>query len=73
MNTYCTIIAGYYFYLCLCQAERFGDSFVLESEVSADVGATIDQAVAAAPWWLPVKGADWRHPAGPDTHTRGDN
>ncbi|XP_061114600.1 formylglycine-generating enzyme isoform X2 [Conger conger] len=23
--------------------------------------------VAAAPWWLPVKGADWRHPEGPDS------
>ncbi|XP_055999120.1 formylglycine-generating enzyme-like isoform X2 [Ostrea edulis] len=23
--------------------------------------------VAAAPWWIPVNGADWRHPNGPDT------
>uniref|UniRef100_A0A8C1X403 Sulfatase modifying factor 1 n=1 Tax=Cyprinus carpio TaxID=7962 RepID=A0A8C1X403_CYPCA len=23
--------------------------------------------VAAAPWWSPVKGADWRHPEGPDS------
>ncbi|XP_021121724.1 sulfatase-modifying factor 1 isoform X11 [Heterocephalus glaber] len=23
--------------------------------------------VAAAPWWLPVKGANWRHPEGPDS------
>lgn len=22
---------------------------------------------AAAPWWLPVNGSDWRHPEGPDT------
>uniref|UniRef100_A0A3B4TQM7 Sulfatase modifying factor 1 n=1 Tax=Seriola dumerili TaxID=41447 RepID=A0A3B4TQM7_SERDU len=24
--------------------------------------------VAAAPWWLPVKGAHWRHPEGPDSN-----
>ncbi|XP_029549736.1 uncharacterized protein LOC115150504 [Salmo trutta] len=23
--------------------------------------------VAAAPWWLPVRGADWRHPEGLDS------
>ncbi|XP_016057945.1 PREDICTED: sulfatase-modifying factor 1 isoform X4 [Miniopterus natalensis] len=23
--------------------------------------------VAAAPWWLPVKGANWRHPEGPNS------
>ncbi|XP_068265041.1 formylglycine-generating enzyme isoform X2 [Nyctibius grandis] len=23
--------------------------------------------VAAAPWWLPVKGANWKHPEGPDS------
>uniref|UniRef100_A0A2K5WPY7 Sulfatase modifying factor 1 n=1 Tax=Macaca fascicularis TaxID=9541 RepID=A0A2K5WPY7_MACFA len=26
--------------------------------------------VAAAPWWLPVKGANWRHPEGPDSTIR---
>lgn len=25
------------------------------------------QAVAQAPWWLPVKGACWRHPHGADS------
>ncbi|XP_038666683.1 formylglycine-generating enzyme isoform X4 [Scyliorhinus canicula] len=24
--------------------------------------------VAAAPWWLPVKGASWKHPEGPDSN-----
>uniref|UniRef100_H2MHZ8 Sulfatase modifying factor 1 n=1 Tax=Oryzias latipes TaxID=8090 RepID=H2MHZ8_ORYLA len=24
--------------------------------------------VAAAPWWLPVKGANWKHPEGPDSN-----
>ena len=35
----------------------------------------IKQAVADAPWWLPVDGADWRHPEGPDSDikSRGDH
>lgn len=27
--------------------------------------------VAAAPWWLPVEKADWRHPEGPDSSIEG--
>lgn len=50
------------------EAEKFGDSFVLEGELSEDVKSTIQNAVAAAPWWLPVKGADWKHPEGPDSN-----
>ncbi|XP_014671225.1 PREDICTED: sulfatase-modifying factor 1-like [Priapulus caudatus] len=52
-------------------AETFGDSFVLEALISERVKSDITQAVAAAPWWLPVKGADWRHPEGPDSDVRG--
>ncbi|XP_065191412.1 formylglycine-generating enzyme-like [Sycon ciliatum] len=50
------------------EAEAFGDSFVLEIMISEEIKKDIDSAVAAAPWWLPVKGADWRHPFGPDTN-----
>uniref|UniRef100_A0A663M5L1 Sulfatase modifying factor 1 n=1 Tax=Athene cunicularia TaxID=194338 RepID=A0A663M5L1_ATHCN len=49
------------------EAEKFGDSFVFEGMLSEEVKADIHQAVAAAPWWLPVKGANWRHPEGPDS------
>ncbi|XP_039766166.1 formylglycine-generating enzyme isoform X3 [Ornithorhynchus anatinus] len=49
------------------EAEKFGDSFVFESMLSEQVKTGIHQAVAAAPWWLPVKGANWRHPEGPDS------
>nr|XP_054751108.1 formylglycine-generating enzyme-like [Lytechinus pictus] len=49
------------------EAENFGDSFVLEARISEEVKKDISQVVAAAPWWLPVKGADWRHPEGPDS------
>ncbi|XP_064289211.1 formylglycine-generating enzyme [Passer domesticus] len=50
------------------EAEKFGDSFVFEGLLSEAVKADIHQAVAAAPWWLPVKGASWRHPEGPDSN-----
>ncbi|XP_048872781.1 formylglycine-generating enzyme isoform X1 [Brienomyrus brachyistius] len=49
------------------EAEKFGDSFVFEGLLSEAVKNQISQAVAAAPWWLPVQGADWRHPEGPDS------
>ncbi|XP_044518763.1 formylglycine-generating enzyme [Gracilinanus agilis] len=49
------------------EAEKFGDSFVFDSMLSDQVKSDIHQAVAAAPWWLPVKGANWRHPEGPDS------
>ncbi|XP_067159763.1 formylglycine-generating enzyme [Apteryx mantelli] len=50
------------------EAEKFGDSFVFEGMLSEEVKAEIHQAVAAAPWWLPVKGANWKHPEGPDSN-----
>ncbi|KAM3914415.1 formylglycine-generating enzyme [Leptodactylus fuscus] len=50
------------------EAETFGDSFVFEGLISEEVKSSIDKAVAAAPWWLPVKGADWKHPEGPDSN-----
>ncbi|XP_028261919.1 formylglycine-generating enzyme [Parambassis ranga] len=50
------------------EAEKFGDSFVFEGILSEAVKNQIDQAVAAAPWWLPVKGATWKHPEGPDSN-----
>ena len=49
------------------EAEEFGDSFVAELWLSKAVSATIDNAVAAVPWWLPVKQCSWRHPEGFDT------
>ncbi|XP_013987751.1 sulfatase-modifying factor 1 isoform X1 [Salmo salar] len=55
----------------ITEAERFGDSFVFEGVLSEEVKSQISQAVAAAPWWLPVRGADWRHPEGPDSSITG--
>ncbi len=45
------------------EAERFGWSFVFHAFLAADAEPT--QAVAAAPWWRAVTGANWRHPDGP--------
>ncbi|KAL1129394.1 hypothetical protein AAG570_013921 [Ranatra chinensis] len=50
------------------EAERFGDSFVFETLISNETKEGITQAVAAAPWWLPVKEANWKHPEGPDSN-----
>ena len=57
------------------EAEKFGNSFVPEFFLSESLKAEIKQAVADAPWWLPVDGADWRHPEGPDSNidSRGDH
>ena len=46
------------------EAETFGNSFVAEYYVAEEVRAGIEEAVAAAPWWLPVAGASWRRPEG---------
>ncbi|XP_012270698.1 sulfatase-modifying factor 1 [Orussus abietinus] len=49
------------------EAEKFGDSFVFEGLLSENVKSSIDEAVAQAPWWLPVKNATWQHPEGLDS------
>ncbi|WP_151082810.1 formylglycine-generating enzyme family protein [Nocardioides cynanchi] len=46
-------------------AEQFGSSFVFAGLLPDDFPPT--RAVAAAPWWREVLGADWRHPEGPQS------
>ena len=46
-------------------AERYGWSFVYSGFVPRRLAKKIDRAVAAAPWWWPVHGADWKPPEGP--------
>jgi sulfatase modifying factor 1 len=46
-------------------AERFEWSFVFHLLLPADFPDT--RAVAATPWWRQVFGADWAHPAGPQS------
>ncbi len=45
------------------EAEGFGWSFVFSGFLPNDFPPT--RAVAAAPWWRQVEGADWSHPEGP--------
>ena len=49
-------------------AERFGASFVFAGLLPDDFPPT--RAVAAAPWWRMVEGADWAHPEGPQSDWR---
>ena len=55
------------------EAERFGWSFVFGGLLPEDFPPT--RAVAAAPWWRQVEGADWSHPEGPlsDIANRGNH
>ncbi len=45
-------------------AERFGSSAVFHIGLRAGHEDVLG-AVPAVPWWLEVRGADWRHPRGP--------
>lgn len=53
------------------EAEIFGDSFVFEGLLSDETKDKIKQAVAQAPWWLPVKNATWKNPEGLDSDILG--
>jgi len=55
------------------EAELHGGSFVFAGLLPDEFPPT--RAVAAAPWWRAVEGADWRHPEGPqsDLADRGDH
>uniref|UniRef100_A0A2M4API7 Putative sulfatase-modifying factor 1 n=1 Tax=Anopheles triannulatus TaxID=58253 RepID=A0A2M4API7_9DIPT len=47
----------------ITEAEKFGDSFVFQRLLSAEVRKRYeDFRVAAAPWWYKVQGASWRYP-----------
>lgn len=47
------------------EAERFGTSFVFAGLLPEGFPDT--RAVAQAPWWRQVEGADWAHPEGPQS------
>ena len=47
------------------EAERFGWSFVFHSFVPPELARGVTQAVADAPWWWKIDGANWRCPEGP--------
>lgn len=50
------------------EAERFGWSFVFQGHIPAErFDALVQERAPSASWWCKVKGADWRHPEGPDS------
>ncbi|MDQ0144685.1 formylglycine-generating enzyme family protein [Pseudarthrobacter niigatensis] len=49
------------------EAEAFGSSAVFHL-LSTSTKDDILGAAAGAPWWLNIRGADWAHPTGPDSH-----
>ena len=51
----------------ITDAERFGVSAVFHLTVQAEPSDVVNR-VEDAPWWLAVRGADWRHPFGPLSH-----
>jgi sulfatase modifying factor 1 len=51
------------------EAESYGWSFVFGGLLPDDFPPT--RGVEAAPWWRQVEGADWRHPEGPHSDTKG--
>lgn len=53
----------------LTDAHRYGWSFVFAGLLPDDFEAT--RAVANAPWWRQVYGADWAHPEGPQSNVDG--
>jgi formylglycine-generating enzyme required for sulfatase activity len=48
----------------ITEAESFGFSAVFHLVVAADEDGLLGRS-PTAPWWLGVRGADWRHPEGP--------
>nr|WP_307031803.1 formylglycine-generating enzyme family protein [Arthrobacter globiformis] len=48
------------------EAEQYGTSAVFHLLVRSPKSEILGTA-AGAPWWLNVRGADWAHPAGPDS------
>jgi formylglycine-generating enzyme len=51
------------------EAERFGWSFVFQGHISpSDYSRLVEDTVLNAPWWCKVRGADWKHPEGPDSN-----
>jgi sulfatase modifying factor 1 len=49
------------------EAEEFGYSAVFAPFFAGPQGVVVGRA-AGTPWWIGVRGSDWRHPEGPSSH-----
>ena len=53
------------------EAEKFGWSFVFAGDIPPkDYARLVQDTVAGAEWWCQVKGANWKHPEGPESSLR---
>jgi sulfatase modifying factor 1 len=50
------------------EAEHFGWSYVFHLLASEEVKSKVNQVPQGVPWWLPVQGALWNKPEGPDSN-----
>lgn len=53
------------------EAEKFGDSFCFIKYIPEKTKEKIELEVKETPWWLPVQGASWLHPVGPEKDLTG--
>jgi formylglycine-generating enzyme required for sulfatase activity len=54
------------------ESEQLGWSFVFAGHIPAEqFGVLVQATVPGASWWCQVYGADWTHPAGPDSSIAG--
>ncbi|MEZ5392554.1 MAG: SUMF1/EgtB/PvdO family nonheme iron enzyme [Bryobacterales bacterium] len=54
------------------ESERFGWSFVFHAQVPPDqYSKLVDDTVLNHEWWCKVNAADWAHPEGPGSDTKG--
>lgn len=57
----------------ITEAENFGDSFIFELLVDEKERENYkDFRAVQAPWWIKMKGVDWRHPEGPNSNINGN-
>nr|WP_229116205.1 formylglycine-generating enzyme family protein [Parenemella sanctibonifatiensis] len=55
-------------------AERYGWSFVFHHLLAPGAEeAVVEGQVPETPWWLGIRGADWRHPGGPGSAAEPDH
>ena len=66
LSTPLRYILGY-----VTEAEKFGDSFCFHLFIPPKTLDEIKLQVKDTPWWLPVQGADWLHPVGPESSLEG--
>lgn len=56
----------------ITEAEKFGDSFIFELLIPKDDRKMYENVRAvSAPWWIKMKGVDWKHPEGMQSTTEG--